>query len=51
MSTNVYFIHTILLKQDVKEEEVCSEEFAKNEEQLEKQGLNVLGHQFLRKQK
>lgn len=44
MSTNLYFIHTIFLKQDVKEEEVCSKEFAKNEEQLEKQGLNVLGH-------
>jgi hypothetical protein len=43
MSTNLYFIHTILLKQDVKEE-VYSDEFAKNEEQLEKQGLNVLGH-------
>lgn len=50
MSMNLYFIHTIFLKQDVKEE-VCSEEFAKNEEQLEKKELNVLGHWFLLKQK
>jgi hypothetical protein len=45
----MFDVLTFLLKHDVKEDEFCSEEFARNEEQLKELVFIVLGHWFLLK--